>query len=147
MIEFIRIKEGRGLVIDKLKSILVIVITQIIAYVFLFLIVPHFMRGNEDTIVFPTIFICTVIIYGVSFVKFPISLLWWLLGIPLMWRLIMMYCPRDLYGISEPSGWGLDLTSAGTDALIFAISLFFLQCAIKLVLFIKEVIRRKIYPM
>ena len=89
------------------------------------------------------VFICTVIIYGVSFVKFPISLLWWLLGIPLMWKLIMIY-NLGLYGISEYSGFDFPIE---IDAAVFAIDLFLLQCVIKLVLFIKEVIRKKIYPM
>lgn len=100
-----------------------------------------------NIIAFPLIFICTAMIYGVSFVKFPTNLLWWLLGIPLMWKLIMLYCPFELYGIGDPTGVGIDFTSAETDAAIFALELFLLQCGIKLVLFIKEVIRRRIYPM
>ena len=141
------------LLIDKLKSILVVVITQVIAYVFLFLIAPSvddflFSIAQIEIELGYLVFICTVIIYGVSFVKFPTNLLWWLLGIPIMWGLIMVYCLKGLYGIRDPSGWGLlDLTSAETDALIFAIKLFLLQCVIKLVLFIKETIRKKIYPM
>ena len=131
------------LLIDKLKSILVVVITQVIAYVFLFLIAPNIMLPYEIDSLFR--FVCKVIIYGVSFVKFPTNLLWWILGIPLMWKLIMLYCPSGLYGIID--GGKLDFTAAETDALIFAIDLFLLQCVIKLVLFIKEVIRRKIYPM
>jgi len=85
------------------------------------------------------IFIGTVIIYVISFVKYSTNLLWWLLGIPLMWKFIMLYCPGDLYALRD---FAFDFAAA-----VFAINLFFLQCVIKLVLFIKEVIRRKIYPM
>lgn len=136
------------MVLDKLKSILVVVFTQIVAYIFLFLIAPTIddilsliMYVELDFL----IFIGTVIIYVISFVKFPTNLLWWLLGIPLMWKLIMMYNPMGLYGIRE--GGALDFSAVEIDAALFVTGLFFLQCVIKLVLFIKEVIRRKIYPM
>lgn len=142
------------MVIDKLKSILVVAITQIVAYVFLFLIAPSvddflFSIAQIEIELGYLVFICTVIIYGVSFVKFPTNLLWWLLGIPIMWGLIMLYYPRGVYRISgygEKLGPILDFP-AEIDALIFAISLFFLQCAIKLALFIGRSIRKKIYPM
>lgn len=136
------------MILDKLKSILIIGFTQTIAYVFLFLIVPYVYKLRLANIDMDfLIFIGTVIIYVISFVKFPTNILWWLLGIPLMWKLIMSYCPEDLYGISDGGAFGLDVSAIEIDAAVFAINLFLLQCAIKLVLFIKEVIRKRRYPM
>lgn len=130
----------------KMKDFLIVAITQVIAYVFLFLIAGYIIKGHDDIIAFPIVFICTVAIYVISFVKYPVKLSRWLWGIPIMWGLIMLYCPGQAYGIAG-TGSGFDPFPAWLDAIIFTVMLFLLQCVIKLALFIKEGIRKRIYPM
>lgn len=131
---------------EKKKSLLIVAITQVIAYIFLFLI-AWYIPVYDETFFNLIALVISVIIYGISFIKYPTKLLRWLWGIPIMWGLIMLYCPGDLYGISDPGPLGLDFFSAEFDAAIFAISLFFLQCVIRLVLFIGKVVKKKVYPM
>lgn len=135
---------------EKKRDLLIVAITQLITYLFLFPIAGYIyiIMDYEDKIAFPIIVISTVIIYVVSFLKYSVKLTMWLWGIPIMWGLIMLYCPGHPYGISDPGPFGLlDLFPAWFDALIFAIKLFFLQCAIKLVLFIGKFIKKKVFPM
>lgn len=58
-----------------------------------------------------------------------------------MWGLIMLYCPGHLYGI------GSLIFPAEIDAAIFTISLFFLQCVVKLVLFTGKFVKKRVFPM
>jgi hypothetical protein len=132
---------------EKKRDLQIVAITQVIAYIFLFLIAGYIMMGNDDKIAFPIVFICTVIIYVVSFIKYPVKLTRWIWGIPIMWGLIMLYCPGDAYGISDPGPFGILDYPAWFDALIFVIKLFLLQCAIKLVLFMGKVVKKKVFPM
>lgn len=118
-------------IINKsIKEILQVIIFQTILYLWLFIFSPSFLIKNTPDEVWITISIIFVITFLIFTITHKVNKArFWFVGIFIMWALVLIYHPKDLYGISDPST-GFDFTSAKFDALIFSIGLFLVQLTI-----------------
>ena len=120
--------------INKLISeVFQVTFFQTILYLWLFILSPSLLIKNTPDEVWVTVTIIVVIAFLIFAIIYKVNKArYWFIGIFIMWGLILIYHPIDLYGISNPST-GFDFTSAKFDALLFSIGLFLVQLAIIIV--------------
>jgi len=114
------------------KRIGYVLLVQMAIYLFLFIALPNIGFIQSYDLVWIScalIGTCAICFFGIRYLVPSIG--YWILGIPFLWQLIMLYHPTEIYGISEPS-IGLDFTSASMDAFIFSVMLFMLQGSMKI---------------
>ncbi|SFR71776.1 hypothetical protein [Anaeromicropila populeti] len=127
------------------NKLVLVMLAQILIYCMLFLVVPFFLvKGVADWIWISVDFILVVAVSSWMIYWHVWEVGYWLVGIIMLWAAIMLYHPQDLYGIGG-NGRGLDFFPAQIDALGFAAGVFLLQCGIRLLKPIKQiVINRKV---
>lgn len=119
-------------------KILAVCLTQGVLYVILFIAIPHLMmRAVDDWIWISAVVLSAVIICRYAVVALVPKLRYWLFGMPILWGLILLYHPKDVYGISD-GVFGLDLFPSYIDALIFSMGIFLLQCINKIIWALKN---------
>ena len=119
--------------VSLFKNLLIICLTQLLIYLGLFVLIPNLiMKGFNDWIWVSVACLWTGLISGFSVLKLVPKIGYWLLGVIILWILILVYHPRDLYGIGG-GNYVLDLFPSYIDALLFALIIFLVQCFIKVI--------------
>lgn len=90
------------------------------AYLFSFVFVPHVLLSFTTEGVAVAAVVASAVLLAAGAVAWELKPRWLWFAAPLMWALIMIYCPRGLYGI-ESSG-NLDFFPASVDAAVFSLA-------------------------
>lgn len=90
------------------------------AYLFSFIFVPYVILSFANEIVAIAAVVASAVILAAGAAVWELKPRWLWLSIPLMWALIMAYCPEGLYGIE--SGGNLDFFPASLDAAAFSLA-------------------------
>lgn len=115
-----------------MKKLVTTFLIQVAIYVYLFIIQPNIgWIWYSDYIWVGSSIIVTLGIYIFFEIKAKQTLRYALLGILILWGLIMIYHPNDIYGISTGT-MGLDFTPEAVDIMIFALVIFMISLIAKL---------------
>ncbi len=90
------------------------------AHLFAFVFVPYVLLSFTGEGVAVAAVVMSAVLLGAVGAALELKLRWLWLTAPMLWSLIMAYCPRGLYGIE--SGGGLDFFPASVDAAAFALA-------------------------
>lgn len=115
------------------KKLIYVLLFQLMIYIMLFIISPRLfsLHPSDSSSSFIIISLTATVISLIGIIFFVDQIRYWSIGIPVLWGLIMLYHPQNIYGIGYNSGIGISFYfPVPWVAMSIALYVFAIQCFI-----------------